>query len=95
MNTQYINMYTKDQWYVLSSGRLTLPDNSWYIKFREVEEDIIRSSQYIHNNILTTSNGNFGKIGEYILTEISLNELNRLFPHIIKLEELVNNYNIY
>lgn len=71
--------YIKGKWYKLTTGLWTISDN-WYIKFKEINEaGTVMSSEYIHNAFVVKE-GNFGKLGEYTLIEISLEDIQTYLP---------------
>ena len=50
----------KGKWY-----KAIICNEIWYIKFKELDNNVVVCSKYIYGNSLRNKEGNFGKLGNY------------------------------
>ena len=68
------------KWYKVSDGNdKSIGSDLWYVKSPKIIDNIIICEQYWNDGCLS-KDGNFGTIGDYTFTEVSLHEIQRCLP---------------
>ena len=67
------------KWYRVTDGTCkAIGKNIWYAKSPKLIDNIIICEEYIHKKI--NKGGNFGELGEYTFTEVSIEEIQQYLP---------------